>query len=71
VLQSRTWETFFFFFFLVIRGFELRAYVLARQELYHFSHASSPFCSGYFGDGVLLFAQASLDHDPTILCFPP
>jgi hypothetical protein len=31
------------------------------------SHASSPVCCGYFGDGVSLFAQVSLDHDPPIL----
>jgi hypothetical protein len=24
---------------------------LAKQALYHFSHSSSPSCSGYFGDG--------------------
>jgi hypothetical protein len=28
------------------------------------SHASIPFYSGYFRDGILLFAQASLDCDP-------
>jgi hypothetical protein len=32
------------------------------------SHVSSPFCCGYFGDRVLLFAQASLDFD--LLKFP-
>jgi hypothetical protein len=35
-----------------------------KQVLYCLSHASNPFCSGYFGNSVLLFAQASLDHDP-------
>jgi hypothetical protein len=29
--------------------------ILARQELYYLNHASSTFCSGYFGDRVLLF----------------
>jgi hypothetical protein len=29
--------------------------VLAGQVLYHLSHASSPFCSGYFGDRISLF----------------
>jgi hypothetical protein len=43
--------------------------MLARQVLYHLN--DTPFCSGYFGDMVLLFAQASLDSDPTILHFPP
>jgi hypothetical protein len=42
----------------------------ARQVLYHLSHSSSPFCSGYFGDRVLLFAQTGLDCDPPILGFP-
>jgi hypothetical protein len=37
--------------------------------LYRLSHTSSPFCSGYFGDGVLLSTQASLDLDPPILYF--
>jgi hypothetical protein len=30
------------------------------------SHTSNPFCSGYFGDEVLLFAWAGLDFDPPI-----
>jgi hypothetical protein len=25
---------------------------IAKQRFYHLSHISSPFCSGYFGDGV-------------------
>jgi hypothetical protein len=33
-------------------------------------HSTSPFCSGNFGDRLLLFAQVSLDHHPPILCFP-
>jgi hypothetical protein len=53
---------FGFCFFFTLLGFELRA-------LYHLSHTSSPFCSGYLGDGVLLFAQAGLDGDPHILSF--
>jgi hypothetical protein len=34
-------------------AFELRGFVFGKQALYCFSHTSSPFCSGYFGDGVL------------------
>jgi hypothetical protein len=37
-------------FFLVGLGFELRTSHL--QALYHLSHTSRPFCSGYFGDEV-------------------
>jgi hypothetical protein len=28
-------------------------FTLAKQALYPLSHSSSPFCSGYFGDGIL------------------
>jgi hypothetical protein len=35
----------------------------------HLLQPASSFCSGYFGDSVLPFAQASLAH-PSILCFP-
>jgi hypothetical protein len=43
-------------------------FVLAKQAFCHVSHAFNPFCSGYIGDRVSLFAQPSLDHDPSILC---
>jgi hypothetical protein len=46
---------------LVLLGFEL-SFMLAKQELYSLSQASSPFCSGYFGDRVSLIAQSGLDH---------
>jgi hypothetical protein len=29
-----------------------QGFTLAKQVLYHLSHASSLFCSGYFGEGV-------------------
>jgi hypothetical protein len=29
-----------------------RDFALTKQALYHLSHTSSPFCSGYFGDRV-------------------
>jgi hypothetical protein len=47
----------------------LYASLFASQVLYHLSHASSPFCSGYFGDRVLLSVQIGLDRDPQILHF--
>jgi hypothetical protein len=34
-------------------GVWTRGFALAKQVLYHLSHTSSPFCSDYFGDGVL------------------
>jgi hypothetical protein len=43
--------------------------LLARQALYCLSHAFNPFCSGYFGDKISLFAHASLDDHPSILGF--
>jgi hypothetical protein len=51
-------------------GFELRALPLKRQMLYHLSHDVSPYCSGYFGDVILLFAKLSLDSAPPVLGFP-
>jgi hypothetical protein len=42
---------------------------LRKQALYHLSHTSSPFQSGYFGDEALLFAQISLDLDFCIFWF--
>jgi hypothetical protein len=51
---------FLFFFFSGTRVWTQDS-TLAGQVLYHLSHASSPFCSGYFGDGVCeLFAWVSL-----------
>jgi hypothetical protein len=44
---------FFFFGGFVGLRFELKSFMLAYKELYHVSYTYSPFCSGYFGDGVL------------------
>jgi hypothetical protein len=41
------------FFFLLGLGFELIVSHLQNRAPYHLSHTSSPFCSGYFGDGCL------------------
>jgi hypothetical protein len=38
-------------------------FMLATQAVYHLSHTSSPFCSGYFGEGAsqtIQFVQTSL-----------
>jgi hypothetical protein len=50
----------------MVLGFELRVLHL----LYHLSHTSSPFCSGYFGDRVLCSAQAFLELQ-SYFSFPP
>jgi hypothetical protein len=34
--------------------FSTQGFMLAKQVLYHLSHTSSPFWSGYFRDGVSL-----------------
>jgi hypothetical protein len=49
---------------LVVRGFELWAFALVRQVFSRLNHTSSPFCSGYFGGKVFLFARTSLDCEP-------
>jgi hypothetical protein len=35
-------------------------FVLTKQALYHLNHTSSPFCSGYFGDGGESLEMAGL-----------
>jgi hypothetical protein len=42
---------FFFFFFLWDLGLNTQDFTLTKQVLYHLSYTSSPFYSGYFGDG--------------------
>jgi hypothetical protein len=34
---------------------------MLRQVLYHLSHSTSPFCSGYFWDRVCIYSWASVD----------
>jgi hypothetical protein len=47
--------TFFLLFFLFGgTGLWTRGFALAKQVLCCSSHTSSPFCSGYFGDGGLM-----------------
>jgi hypothetical protein len=45
---------------------------LAKLAVYCLSHTSSPFCSGYFGDGGLLnyLSGLALNHDPPDLSLP-
>jgi hypothetical protein len=40
--------------------------ILARQALYHLSHPIDPFYLCYFGDRVLLFAEAGMAWHPHI-----
>jgi hypothetical protein len=44
-------------FFVLLLGWDwglnFEEFMLAKQVLYHLSHSSSSFCSGYFGDAVL------------------
>jgi hypothetical protein len=68
------WVFFFFFFFLQGMGFSTgvwpQGFMLTRQALYCLSNTTGPFCSGYFGNMVLIFAQAGLGYDSSILNFP-
>jgi hypothetical protein len=45
--EKLVWKNYYLFLFIGRTGFEI-----AKQVLYHLSHTSSPFCSGYFGDGI-------------------
>jgi hypothetical protein len=60
-----------FFFFFQGTWIWTRNFVLVRWMLYHLSHASFPYGSGYLGDRVLLSFQAGLDYYPPILSFLP
>jgi hypothetical protein len=70
--QAQTWDSSFSPSlppsFLVLE-FEIRALRLMRQEVYHLSHASSPFHSGYFWGKILLFAMAGLAMIVLFTCF--
>jgi hypothetical protein len=63
------WQNFFLFCSI---GVWTQGFVLAKQMLYHLSHTSSPFCSGYFGDGSLMNYLPGLasNCDPPHLSFP-
>jgi hypothetical protein len=47
-------------------GFDL-CFAHVRKVLYHLSHASITFCSGYFGKRISFFPQTGLDSNPPIL----
>jgi hypothetical protein len=42
-----------FLFFFGWTGVLTQGFIFVKQALYHLSHISSAFCSGYFGNGVL------------------
>jgi hypothetical protein len=52
-------------FFLVMLGIDSGLPTHASGALLLEPHLQ-PFCSGYFGDRVSLFAQVSLNHNPPI-----
>jgi hypothetical protein len=55
ILNSSVLKMSIFFFFLLLVGlrFWTQGFAFANQVLYFLSYTSSPFCSGYFGDGGL------------------
>jgi hypothetical protein len=64
---------FFFFWWYGIRTLQLsytktwtQVFALSRQVLYHLIFTSSPFCSGHFGDRVLLLLRPAW---PPVLLF--
>jgi hypothetical protein len=58
-------------FFWVVLEFELSGLCLLGRLSTAWDTPPAPFCSGYSGDKVSLFAQGDLNHDPSILCFLP
>jgi hypothetical protein len=57
--------TYYYYFFLSVLGFELKASTFARQVLYHLSHTSCPFLAlvifqiGFFCGGLALVHHPS------------
>jgi hypothetical protein len=49
-----------------------QGFTLAKQALYSLDHASSPFCSDYFGDGGLknYLLRPTSNCDPPSLSIP-
>jgi hypothetical protein len=65
-LSGRAQEGFVVFCFVFLSVFDstrvwTQGFMITRQALYHFSHASSPFSPGYFGARVLLLVQTCLE----------
>jgi hypothetical protein len=58
------------FFFFGDTGVWIQGFIFARQALYSSGHASSPFCSGYFGVGISLFF-CPCKPEQTDSCFMP
>jgi hypothetical protein len=56
---------FFFFFSFGGNGIWTQGLTLVKQELYHLTDTSSPFCFGYFGDRVL--QTICLDWPQTVI----
>jgi hypothetical protein len=54
------------FFFLVVWGFELRASCLVGRHCTAWGRPPRPLCSGYFRDGISIFAQTGLDYNPIL-----
>jgi hypothetical protein len=53
ISQAILWPGLFIYWVIFGRtGVWTEALVFAKLVLYHLSHASSPFCSGYFEDGA-------------------
>jgi hypothetical protein len=56
LLISVSMVDFFHLFYLIsvfnFFGVWTQGFMLIKEAFYHLSHTSSPFCSGYFGDGI-------------------
>jgi hypothetical protein len=53
---------YYHYYYLIVLVFELRPLCLLGRHSTTLNHIFSPFCSSYFGDSILLHAQANLDH---------
>jgi hypothetical protein len=58
-----------YFYLFIFWCFYGQGIALVRQAVYHLSHTFSLFCFSCFSNRDLLYAWASLDHDPPIYAF--
>jgi hypothetical protein len=70
-LSRRLWTILEFGGFFCWHGWVLtQGLELMRQTLSYLTHTFSPFCFGYFGDKISLFAQAGLNLNLSIFSLP-
>jgi hypothetical protein len=69
-LSNKSHRDVSFFFLFGRTGIWTQGFTLAKQTVYHLSHISSPFYSGYFGDRISWTICLTLSGNPADLSLP-